>query len=200
MAQDHRAALAHASHVIHSRGWVPATSGNFSVRLASGIVAITSSGKDKARLKPQDIMEVDLAGAPLGAGTPSAETALHLQIYRRDQDIGAVLHTHSINATLVSMQATGCVRIQGLELLKAFRGIDSHETILDIPVFTNTQDIDHLAEAVERHMQAEQQGYAYLIRGHGLYTWGRDLDEAMRQLEALEFLLECHRLGLNHPA
>ena len=42
-AQAFRAALAHASHVIHSQGWVPAVSGNFSVRLASGIVAINSS-------------------------------------------------------------------------------------------------------------------------------------------------------------
>jgi methylthioribulose-1-phosphate dehydratase len=192
--QDHRSALARAGQAIHARGWVPATSGNFSIRLPSGHVSITASGKDKGSLSPHDIMEIDLEGVPQGLGNPSAETALHLQLYRRDAHIGAVLHTHSLNDTLVSMAAADRVRIEGLELLKALSGIDTHETALDIPVFRNTQNMNQLAEDVEKYMCANKQGHAYLIRGHGLYTWGKDLVEALQHLEALEFLLECHRL------
>jgi methylthioribulose-1-phosphate dehydratase len=193
-AHDQISALAEAGQAIHARGWVPATSGNFSIRLNSGHVAITTSGIDKASLSPHDIMEMDLEGTPQGPGKPSAETALHLQLYHRDPQIGAVLHTHSLNDTLVSLAATDPIRIEGLELLKALSGIDTHETALVIPVFPNTQNMAGLAEDVERYMCANKQGHAYLIRGHGLYTWGKNLAEAMRHLEALEFLLECHRL------
>ena len=193
-AHDHISALAEAGQAIHARGWVPATSGNFSIRLSTGHVAITTSGIDKASLSPHDIMEMDLEGTPQGPSKPSAETALHLQLYHRDPHIGAVLHTHSLNDTLVSLAATDQVRFEGLELLKALSGIDTHETVLDIPVFSNTQNMARLAEDVERYMCANKQGHAYLIRGHGLYTWGKNLAEAMRHLEALEFLLECHRL------
>ena len=95
-------------------------------------------------------------------------------------------------ATLVSMQAGDQLAFSGLELAKAFHGVDSHEVVINIPVFDNTQDMQALSKRVESHMQAHGQGYAYLIRGHGLYTWGADMAECMRHLEALEFLLEYH--------
>lgn len=187
-------AIAAAGRLLHARGWVPATSGNFSVRLASGAIAITASGKDKSRLAATDIMQIDLQGKPLEGGKPSAETPLHLQLYARDPAIGAVLHTHSPNATVISLAASRTLRIEGFELLKALSGIQAHTAAIDLPVFDNSQDIAALAAVVEQHMTHTTQGYAYLIRGHGLYTWGKDLVEALRHLEALEFLLECRRL------
>ncbi len=179
---------------IHARGWAPATSGNYSVRVAPDRIAITCSGKDKSALEPGDVMALGLDGTALSAGRPSAEAGLHLALYRRDPAIGAVLHSHSLNSVLVS---TKCVApgqrhlsLTGLELLKAFAGVDSHEAIVELPVFDNDQDIDALARAVDAFMDQRGQGVAYLIRGHGTYTWGRDLAEAERHLEALEFLLE----------
>ena len=66
----------------YSRGWVPATSGNFSVR-ASGRVLVTASGLDKGTLTPSGLIQVDLDGRVLaGTGKPSAETELHLVLYR----------------------------------------------------------------------------------------------------------------------
>jgi methylthioribulose-1-phosphate dehydratase len=196
-------ALAETGRAIHAWGWVPATSGNFSVRLDNDSVAITVSGEDKGRLTRDSFLRVDLQGNTLDAmqdGTPSAETALHLQLYRRDSEIGAVLHTHSLNATLVSIAASGSIHIEGFEILKAFAGIDTHESAIDIPVFPNTQDIGQLASDVEETMRQSGQGVGYLIKGHGLYTWGKDVGEAFRHLETLEYLLEAHRttMSANH--
>ena len=174
------------------QGWCPATSSNFSQRLGPDSCAITVSGRDKGNLQPEDIMQVDLAGQALDGKKPSAETLLHTQLYRHDPEIGAVLHTHSMNATLVSTVAPSIVELSGLELLKAFAGNSSHQVTLRIPVFNNTQDIAALASDVETWMQQHGTGHAYLIRGHGLYTWGRDLPETLRHLEALEFLLEYY--------
>lgn len=181
-----------AGQRIWQQGWCPATSSNFSQRLDADSCAITVSGRDKGNLQAADIMRVDLSGQSLDGKKPSAETLLHTQLYRRSPDIGAVLHTHSVKATLVSMAASSLVELSGLELLKAFSGNTSHQDTLRIPVFDNTQDIAALASQVDGWMAQHGTGHAYLIRGHGLYTWGRDLPETLRHLEALEFLLDYY--------
>lgn len=181
--------IAASGRDIFSRGWVPATSGNFSMRLDDSQIAITVSGTDKGRLQEDDVMQIGLDGQSNSGKRASAELALHLQLYRRDPSIGAVLHTHSMNATLCSQLVGDECRFEGLELLKAFEGIRSHESALRLPVFDNTQDIESLGEQVEQHMQESGQGYGYLIRGHGLYTWGTTMTDCMRHLEALEYLL-----------
>ena len=182
-----------ASHVIYSRGWSPATSSNYSVRLDANSCAVTVSGKHKGELSADDVMAVDLAGNPLLDKKPSAETLLHTQLYKRDADIGAVLHTHSVCATVLTMEHPNMdtLVLRGYELLKAFTGVKTHSTELHIPVFENTQDMVELSQRVEKRMQREGTGVAYLIRGHGLYTWAEDLAACMRHLEALEFLLDC---------
>lgn len=190
--QEAVSGLIAAGQRIWLQGWCPATSSNFSRRLDANSCAITVSGRDKGNLQPADIMQVDLSGQALDGKKPSAETLLHTQLYRRDPGIGAVLHTHSVKATLVSMDAPATVELNGLELLKAFAGNTSHEATLQIPVFDNSQDIAALAAEVENRMQRHGTGHAYLIRGHGLYTWGRDLPETLRHLEALEFLLDYY--------
>lgn len=182
-------AIAAMSRLLHARDWVPATSGNFSVRLGNGDIAITSSGKDKGRLTGADVMRLDAAGRPLSELKPSAETGLHLQLYARDPNIGAVLHVHSLNAVLCSGLIPGGVHLQGLELLKAFPGVTSHTGELFVPVFANKQDIESLARDVESYMAGNGQGHAYLLAGHGLYTWGENLEACYHQLEALDHLL-----------
>ena len=185
-------ALIAAGRELHSRGWVPATSGNFSARLEDGSVAITLSGRDKGSLSRGDIGRVDLDGQPLGDGQPSAETLLHAQLYGRDPEVGAVLHTHSLFASLASTYGGPTIRFENLEILKAFSGTTSHESVLLLPVFANSQDMAGLASEVEGHMQRHGQGYAYLIKGHGTYTWGATVTDCLRHLEALEFLLQYH--------
>lgn len=190
------AALISVGQRLWRQGYCPATSSNFSQRLDQNRCAITVSGRDKGCLQTDDIMLVDMQGRSLDGHTPSAETLLHTQLYQRDLGIGAVLHTHSVKAALVSMQCDGPVVIEGLELLKALNGIKTHQSRLEIPVFDNTQDIAALAKDVDRWMAelANNHGtaHAYLIKGHGLYSWGRDLTEALRHIEALEYLLDYY--------
>lgn len=174
-------------------GWTPATSSNFSHRLDDHHAAITVSGRDKGRLVEDDIMVVDFDGRAVGRPLrPSAETLLHTQLYRRYPEIGCVLHTHSPVQTVASRLYAGAghVRLEGYELLKAFHGNSTHETAVDVPVFANTQDMDVLAAQVDALLD-RQAMRGYLIDGHGLYAWGRDMAEARRHLEAFEFLLGC---------
>lgn len=182
-----------ASRDIYSRGWSPATSSNYSVRINEQCCAITVSGKHKGELSLRDVMAVDFHGNALMDRKPSAETLLHTQLYARDADIGAVLHTHSVCATVLTMEQPemDTLVLRGYELLKAFSGVTRHNTEVHIPVFDNTQDMVELSQQVEKRMQREGTGVAYLIRGHGLYTWAEDLNSCMRHLEALEFLLDC---------
>ena len=174
-------------------GWTPATSSNFSMRLDGMLVAITVSGRDKGKLEESDIMVVDWDGKAVGSQhRPSAETLLHTQLYRRFPEVNVVLHTHSHAQTVASrlFAKQGHVRLQGYELQKAFAGSSTHEGTLDIPVLPNSQDIPALASRVER-LTYNGPLWGYLIDGHGMYAWGRDMPEARRHLEAFEFLLNC---------
>jgi len=176
-----------------ARGWTPATSSNFSHRLDAQHAAITVSGKDKGRLTEADIMLVDMDGQALDpALKPSAETLLHTRLYARFPEVNCVLHTHSPVQTVASRlyAAQGRIHLQGYELLKALHGNTTHDTALDLPVFPNTQDMLELAAKVDARLDAGPM-WGYLIDGHGLYAWGRSLDEARRHLEAFEFLLGC---------
>lgn len=173
------------------RGWVPATAGNLSRRLEDGRIAITRSGCHKGFLAQDDVIEIDPEGRPRVAGDrASAETLLHTQLYAHDPAIGAVLHGHSVAATVLSMiLAEPAIRLAGYELLKVFEGQTTHETSIRVPVFDNDQDIARLATVVAPSLGTMPAGY--LIRGHGVYVWGRDMDMALARLEGLEFLLAC---------
>jgi methylthioribulose-1-phosphate dehydratase len=174
-------------------GWTPATSSNFSMRLDDRTAAITVSGRDKGRLVPDDIMVVDFDGHAVGSDKqPSAETVLHTQLYKRLPEVGCVLHTHSLAQTLASklFAGAGHIRFEEYELIKAFPGHDTHEASLDVPVLANNQHIPTLAAQVDCLLDMKEI-WGYLIEGHGLYAWGRDMAQARRHLEALEFLINC---------
>ncbi|WP_328185623.1 methylthioribulose 1-phosphate dehydratase [Marinobacter sp. OP 3.4] len=186
--------ICEAGRFLYQRGWSPATSSNYSSRLGDGHVAITVSGRHKGQLTEADVMVVDLDGTPVQSDSrPSAETLLHTVIYRDRPDIGAVLHTHSVKATVLSRLVSegDALILKDYELQKAFAGVDTHEGQLEVPVFANTQDIPALAEETGQWLAENPGQPGYLIRGHGLYTWGRDMNECLRHVEAFEFLFEC---------
>lgn len=185
------AELIEAGRSLYARGMVPATSGNFSARLGDGTIAITVSGSHKGMLGEADIMRLDAYGRSLDTRRPSAETGLHLQIYRRFPDVQAVLHPHSVNATLLSRRHDTDLVLEDYELLKAFPGIDTHACRVTVPNFANDQDIGRLAAKVDAWMAGNAPLYGYLIAGHGFYTWGASVAEALRHVEAFEFLFDC---------
>ncbi|HCW90107.1 MAG TPA: methylthioribulose 1-phosphate dehydratase [Marinobacter sp.] len=186
--------IVEAGRFLYQQGWSPATSSNYSRRIGDRHVAITVSGRHKGQLTESDVMVVDLQGKPVQSrAKPSAETLLHTVLYELYPEAGAVLHTHSVKATVLSrLTPPGQVyEVQGYEIQKAFPGIDSHEGTLRIPVFDNTQDIPALAEQTRRWFTDNPQQPGYLIRGHGLYTWGKTMADCLRHVEAFEFLFAC---------
>lgn len=190
--QRKTAEIIKAGVFLNSKGWVPATSSNFSARLANGHIVITASGYHKGELIPEAIMLIDEEGQALDARQrPSAETLLHTALYKRFEGVGAVLHTHSVNATVLSRLGEGQIVFQDYELLKAFAGVETHETSIIVPIFSNDQNISRLAAEVDAWMDRHSPIYGYLIAGHGLYTWGRTMAEALRHIEAFEFLFQC---------
>jgi methylthioribulose-1-phosphate dehydratase len=187
-------AIADAGRRLGAQGLTPATSSNFSMRLDDSHAAITISGRDKGALTPADVMVIDRHAHAVGTSAkPSAETLLHTQIYARFSDANAVLHTHSRTQTVASrlFAGAGTIRLEGYELLKAIAGHSTHEARIDVPVFPNTQDMPELVAHVDAWIDAGKPLYGYLIDGHGIYTWGRDMGEAERHIEAFEFLLGC---------
>ncbi len=179
--------LVEAGRRLDARGWVPATSGNLSARDAGG-VWITSSGKHKGHLVAEDFLRLDAEGRPPAGRRASAETALHLGVYGRDPAVGAVLHTHSVNATVLSRVHPDGVAFEGHEIAKAFPGVTTHEGSHVVPVFGNDQDVERLWRRVATIEPALP---GFLIAGHGLYAWGATVADALRHVEAFEHLFAC---------
>jgi methylthioribulose-1-phosphate dehydratase len=187
------AQLAEIGHQCYARGWALGTSGNFSavVNRDPLRLAITTSGVDKGTLSVGEIVEIDEHGKVVaGSGPPSAEASLHLAIARA-RGAGAVLHTHSIWSTILSDAATeDGLAIQGYEMLMGLDGVGTHEHREWLPILDNTQDWATEVPRVEAMLSEHPDAHGFLIRRHGLYTWGRDLAQAQRQMEILEFLFE----------
>jgi methylthioribulose-1-phosphate dehydratase len=191
---DAASLLAETGMTFYSRGWVLGTSGNFSavVNLDPLRLAITSSGAHKGALAADQILEIDREGKVVaGEGVASAETLLHLAIVRL-RKAGAVLHTHSVWSNILSdiCWNRGGLEISGFEMLKGLDGVKTHEHGEWLPIIENSQDMPLLAQAAEEQLEEHPHSHGFLIRRHGLYTWGRDLSEARRHVEILEFLLE----------
>src|SRR6188768_72534 len=178
----------------HARGWALGTSGNMSAVTSRDPLrlAITPSGADKGCLAAEQILEIDGAGRVIGgSGRPSDETRVHLAVVEA-RGAGAVLHTHSVWSTLLSeaCAAEGGVANSGYEMLKGLAGVKTHEHREWLPIVANRQDWHEGAPSVSDALAAHPDAHGLLLRGHGLYTWGRDVGEARRHLEVLEFLLE----------
>jgi len=193
--EDAAASICNLGRLCYARGWVLGTSGNFSAVVSREPVrlAITPSGVDKGALTPGQILGIDEAGEPFsGSGRPSAETAIHLAV-TRTVEAGAVAHTHSIWSTLLSdaHAAEGGLAIEGYEMLKGLAGVETHEHREWLPILENTQDWVAEAPRVEELLRGDARAHGFLIRRHGLYTWGRDVAEVLRHVEILEFLLEA---------
>lgn len=176
-------------------GWVPATSGNFSAIIDLEWIAITESGHHKGELTPEAIMVVDRSGRACEPHRkPSAETLLHTMLYQQFPELQCVLHIHSPNATVLSKQLYRegkMLLLEDYEVFKIFRGIDTHETSIQIPVFANDQNIERLSQVVQNYLLEHPKTYGFLISGHGLYTYAESISLARYYTESLDFLFGC---------
>lgn len=187
-------ALCALAHWCSARGWLPATAGNFSVRdAATGQLHISPSGIDKGHMLPEQLLVLESDGRPLDPHRkPSAETGLHVVIYRHRPEAHAIAHVHTIWNTLLSAHLLSQAKIglEGYELLKALSGVTTHAHREDVPILANTQDYPALCQELTAVLKANSAAHGVLLSAHGLYTWGKSVAEARRHLEALEFLFE----------
>ncbi len=187
--------LAAVGRRFHARGWALGTSGNYSSVISEAPLqlAMSQSSVPKAGMRPAHVLRIGTDGNVIGrrGGHPSAETLLHLEIVACRQ-ARAVLHTHSVWSTMLSdaHAALGGLEIVGYEMLKGLHGVTTHEHREWIPIVANDQDMTRLAREVRTLLDGDPETHAILLRRHGLYTWGRTLDEAERHVEILEFLFE----------
>ncbi len=187
--------LTDAGREFYRRGWVFGTSGNFSAKVSASPlqICITASGNDKGNLDETNFLEIDdNADVLQGFGAPSAETLLHLTIYRLKPKTGAILHTHSVWGTILSdaFYAEGAIEIEGYEMLKGLAGVKTHKHREKVPIIENSQDYIALAHVIENVIRENPEIHGVFLRRHGLYTWGKSIAEARRHIEIFEFLFE----------
>lgn len=187
--------LAEAGQEFYRRGWVLGTSGNFSALLARKPlrVCVTASGLEKGKLDETNFLELDDDAEILqGFGKPSAETLIHLTIYRFLPKARSILHTHSVWGTILSDHffEQGAIKIEGYEMLKGLAGVTTHEHRERVPIVENSQDYVALAHVIENVIRDNDGIHGIYLRRHGLYTWGETVSEAKRHIEIFEFLFE----------
>jgi methylthioribulose-1-phosphate dehydratase len=187
--------LAEAGQEFYRRGWVLGTSGNFSALLARKPlrVCVTASGLEKGKLDETNFLELDDdAEIVQGFGKPSAETLIHLTIYRFLPKARSILHTHSVWGTILSDHffEQGAIKIEGYEMLKGLAGVMTHEHTERVPIVENSQDYVALAQVIENVIRDNPDLHGIYLRRHGLYTWGETIADARRHVEIFEFLFE----------
>lgn len=187
--------LAAIAKGFHARGWLLGTSGNLSavVQREPLRLAMSPSGVDKGELTAEQVLLIDENARIVSehGGKPSDESLLHIRIVK-ERGAGAVLHTHSIWNTILSdlFGAKGVVTIEGYEMLKGLQGVNTHEHTERLPIIENSQDMPALADVIGNTLNEHKQAHGFLLRRHGLYSWGDTLAQAKRHIEILEFLLE----------
>jgi methylthioribulose-1-phosphate dehydratase len=187
--------LASIAKSFHARGWLLGTSGNLSavVQREPLQLAMSPSGIDKGELSPDQVLSIDEHARVVSrhGGKPSDESLLHIRVVK-ERGAGAVLHTHSTWNTMFSdlHASEGGVSIEGYEMLKGLQGVRTHEHTEWLPIIDNSQDMAALAELVGKTLNEHKAAHGFLLRRHGLYSWGDTLAQAKRHIEILEFLLE----------
>lgn len=186
--------LAKTGRNLYLRGWVLGTSGNFSAVSSPKPLrlVISSTGLDKSSLTPAQFLEIDdNSNVVRGEGCPSAEALLHIVVVRC-MNAAVVLHTHSVWSTVLSSMhaSNGGVTLEGYEMLKGLEGVRTHQHREWLPILENSIDIIELSQRVCTTLQDSSAIHGFLLRGHGLYTWGANLNQAKRHIEILEFLME----------
>ncbi|MBI5522126.1 MAG: class II aldolase/adducin family protein [Desulfarculus sp.] len=173
---DPRRELVRFARLAARQGYMVASDGNLSLRLDGERLLITPSGALKARLRPSDILEVDLEGRLLaGQGQPSAELGLHLAAYQAQPQAGAVIHAHPPLATAITL-AGQVLMVEALpELLYSLGKVPT--------VAYATPGSAELARAAAPHLAGQR---AVLLARHGTLTTGPDLAGAWALTEKLE--------------
>ncbi len=189
-------ALIEAARNFHQRGWMAGTAGNLSIRTGDNCW-ITASGRPKGYLGERDLLQVAVATGQVvkqhqPQDKPSAETAIHLALYRLFPQIQAVFHVHTVESCLAANAVPTealALPLPPLEMIKGLGVWEEHPQVA-LPLFANYLDISRIAEAmVTRFNQQLPVLPGLMIRNHGTTVWGDSPQQTYNRLEALEFIL-----------
>jgi len=170
-----RLAICEIGRRLYARGLVAGPDGNISVRLSRGRLLTTPSGCSKGFLRPEDLVLTDLDGNALGGGKPSSELLLHLAVYRKRPDAGAVVHAHPPTAvafTVAGVSLEQCVMPETLVYIGTVP-----TTRYATPASPEGPGV--IEEYIEKHD-------AILLDRHGAVTVGKDVFQAWERMEKLE--------------
>jgi methylthioribulose-1-phosphate dehydratase len=191
--QQHKEQLAQTIRHYNAKGWSPATSTNYSFKDENGMIWVSRSGIDKSQFHADDFITVDLEGRAIGEFEgirPSAETLIHCVLYDLIPETQVILHSHSVYPVLMSAVHTDRIAFEGYEVQKGFEGETTHDSIVNIPIFENMQDMSAFSEILV-NAKDKLVHPAFIMRKHGTYAWGKNLFEAKRHLETIEYLCQC---------
>jgi L-fuculose-phosphate aldolase len=178
--RDLRFAIVEAGRLCYAQGLMPANNGNISARMGEDRIVITPSTLCKGRLELDDLLVIDMDGNLLKADPRknrrvSSETPMHLEAYRQRPDIRAVIHAHPAHATALTVTGIPFPEDVLPELLEGLGSVPTTGFA--------TPSTDENAAAIREHIIGHD---AVLIRNHGALTVGRDLEEALINLERVE--------------
>jgi len=166
------------AQALTAKGYLMATGGNLSVRIPErSAFAITPSNYDYLCMTPDDVCVLDDGLRPLeGSRPPSVESAMHAAIYQVRRDVQAVVHTHQVYASALTLIGASIPALFDEQVRFLGRGVD---IIPYAPSGTGW-----LKQAIARHVRNHHN--AYLMQNHGALCLGSDLERAAHNVEILE--------------
>ncbi|TGL47414.1 methylthioribulose 1-phosphate dehydratase [Leptospira wolffii] len=201
--------LAESGVLYHSKGWMPGTAGNLSVKdeKDSSLFWVSGSGLDKNKLTRKDFLPVDIQTGKVWEGwkgreglKPSAETSIHRAVYKAFPEMGCSLHVHTPESNLIEIGVSKENPIEELpliplEIIKAF-GIWDENPNVSVPVIYNYPLVQEISDHLEKYLTETKPRVPFcIIEKHGITVWGKDLVQANRHLEAADFLLKVRAMS-----
>lgn len=181
---------------LYTLGWCSGSGGGISIRdKEAGITYTAPSGVQKEMISPDEIFSLDPKGAVLKAPSkPGLKVSECAQLFQQAfelRDAGAALHSHAMDAVMVTKMCGQEFRISGLEMLK---GIPGHGNLDEavVPIIENTESECELVERLRFAIIAYPRTYAVLVRGHGMYVWGPTWQKAKTIAECYHYLCEAY--------
>ena len=178
MFEDAKIQVVNAAQLLTHKGFLSATGGNLSVRIAGQkAFAITPSNYDYMKMVPEDICVLDFDLHPLaGERKPSVESGMHGAIYQARGDVNAIIHTHQVYPSTLAILNLPIPALFDEQVRFLGRAV---EVIPYAPSGTGL-----LKNTVARHVSNHNN--AYIMANHGALLFGHDLERAMHNVEVLE--------------
>ena len=195
---DPRPQLITIAKNFYDRKWMYGTAGNLSARTSNDSIWITASGQNKGELTQEHFLKVDLSGKILYSPPklrPSAETSIHTAVYKKYPDMYACLHVHMLESNWVCEDySDNKIPLAKLEMLKGFGWKPSMGTPC-IHVIENFEYVPKIAEEMDTILSPNDIIPGFLIRGHGITAWGKNIQEARNRLELFSYIFSfmCRR-------